>query len=48
MVRSLTEDSTKHSKGGYSQGKPSSIKIPTLKAWKGSRLKIVGLDALPS
>jgi len=47
MVRSLTEDS-KDSKGGSSQGKPSSTKIPTLKAWKGSRLKMVDLDALPS
>lgn len=48
MQRSLTGDSTKDSKGGSSQGKPSSIKIPTLKAWKGSRLKMVGLYALPS
>ena len=23
-------------------------KVPTLKAWKGSRLKMVGLDALPT
>jgi hypothetical protein len=48
MLHSLTEDSTKDSKGGSSPGKPGSIKIPNLKAWEGSRLKMVGLDALPS
>jgi hypothetical protein len=47
MVCSLTGDSTKNSKGGSSQGEPSG-KIPTLKAWEGSRLKMVGLDALPT
>ena len=46
-VRSLTGDSTKDSNGASSQGEPSS-KIPTLKAWEGSRLKMVGLDALPT
>jgi hypothetical protein len=48
MERSLTGDSTKDSKVGSSPGEPGSIKIPTLKAWEGSRLKMVGLDALPS
>jgi hypothetical protein len=48
MVCSLTEDYTKDSKGGSSQGKSSSIKIPNMKARKGSRLKMVGLNALPS
>jgi hypothetical protein len=48
MVCSVTVDSTKDSKGGSSQGKPRSIKLPTLKAWKGSRLNMVGLDALAS
>jgi catalase (peroxidase I) len=47
MVHSLTGDSTKNSKGGSSQGDPSG-KTPTLKAWEGSRLKMVGLDALPT
>ena len=33
---------------GSNPGEPGSIKTPTLKAWEGSRLKMVGLDALPS
>ena len=48
MERSLSGDSTKDSKGGSSPGEPAIIKIPTLKAWEASRLKMVGLDALPS
>ena len=48
MERSLTGESTTDSKGGSSPGEPGSIKIPTLKVWEGSRLKMLGLDALPS
>jgi hypothetical protein len=49
MELSLTGESTKDSKGGGSSpGEPGSIKIPTLKAWEGSRLKTLGRDALPS
>jgi hypothetical protein len=47
MEHSLSGDSTKDSKGVSSPGEPGSIKIPTLKAWESSRLKMVGLDALP-
>lgn len=47
MERVLTEDSAKDSKGGCSSGKPGSM-IQTLKAWEGSRLKMVGLDAFPT
>ena len=36
MERSLIGDSTRDSTGGSSPGEPGSIKIPTLKAWKGS------------
>jgi len=46
-LHSLTGDSTKNSKGGSSQGEPSG-KVPTLKAWEGSILKMVGLDAFPT
>ena len=45
MEQYLTGDSTEDSKGGSSQGEPSR-KIQTLKAWEGSGLKMVGLDAL--
>jgi hypothetical protein len=48
IQRSFTEDSTKHSKRRSSQGEPGNIKIPALKAWEGSRLQMVGLDALLS
>lgn len=47
MERALTGDSAKDSKGGSSLGEPGSM-IQTLKAWEGSRLKMVGLDALPT
>lgn len=42
MQRSLSGDSTKDSKEVPSPGEPG--RIPTLKAWEGSRLRIVGLD----
>jgi hypothetical protein len=48
MQCSFTEDSTKDPKCGSSQGESGSIKIQALKAWEKSRLKMVGLDALPS
>jgi hypothetical protein len=47
MERCLNGDSTRDSEGGSSHGESGS-KIPTLKAWEGSRVKMVGLDALPT
>ena len=47
MECALTGDSANDSKGGSSSGKPGTM-IQTMKAWEGSRLKVVGLDALPT